>query len=305
MGLGPIRVAALVALGAGRVWGADPNALEVAYPPGPDREAARVACASPDATATARCVVGRLLARDLRAAALALDLLDRHGHVVGVEEEHVMDGGFRGAIRIVPALPVGKHRVHLAWVRDALDELDAFLRALSTRATAPLAYQWRALSLRFFRSVGRRTPSAYAGGWEIAYNVSGSLNVSPDAVRELLFHELFHLNDARHAHWSSRVLGATHARLVATCGTDRACLAPYAPGDVTVKGGTWYAFQPGGGPGEYGAELALRYHQEHRAILAGKRPRRPFKCGPAENAASWEALAREFFGGVDLVPACR
>jgi hypothetical protein len=32
--------------------------------------------------------------------------------------------------------------------------------------------------------------------------------------------------------------------------------------------------------------------------------KRPFKCGPAENAKAWAALVEEFFGGVDLVPAC-
>ena len=74
-----------------------------------------------------------------------------------------------------------------------------------------------------------------------------------------------------------------------------------------VRGGTYYAFQPDNGDSvhEYAAELALRYYREHRAVLGATRlARAPFKCGPEENRRAWAAIAAEFFGGVDLVPAC-
>jgi hypothetical protein len=56
---------------------------------------------------------------------------------------------------------------------------------------------------------------------------------------------------------------------------------------------------------EYAAEVALRWYQEQRAALLGdKREGRSFKCGPPEYRQAWEAIAAEFFGGVDLVAPC-
>ena len=69
-------------------------------------------------------------------------------------------------------------------LRHTADELAGFFAALEERADKPVAYRWRDLELKFFRSVGRTTPSAYAHDWSIAYNVSGSLHRSADAVRE-------------------------------------------------------------------------------------------------------------------------
>jgi hypothetical protein len=75
-----------------------------------------------------------------------------------------------------------------------------------------------------------------------------------------------------------------------------------------VRGGTYYAFQPGNDIVlEYAAELATRVFDEQRALL-GLGPRvagRPFKCGPPENARTWKAMIDRFFGGMDRVPACR
>jgi hypothetical protein len=72
-----------------------------------------------------------------------------------------------------------------------------------------------------------------------------------------------------------------------------------------VRGGTYYAFQPGNGVPEYAAELAIRYYREHRALLAGRRlPAPAFKCGNEHNGRAWRLLVEEFFAGVDLVPAC-
>ena len=76
--------------------------------------------------------------------------------------------------------------------------------------------------------------------------------------------------------------------------------------DVTVGGGTYYAFQPGAPTGlEYAAELATRYHDEQLAMIQGRALAKPaFKCGPIENANAWNLLVDEFFGGVDFVPRC-
>src|SRR5688572_771661 len=116
-------------------------------------------------------------------------------------------------------------------------------------------------------AVKARPPSAYAQDRSIAYNVAGSLHTSSDAVRETLFHEIFHLNDAARGGWSSQALSAIYDKIVARCGTDRKCLRPYAPMETTVRGGTYYAFQPGNGVHEYAAELGTRYYREHRAVL--------------------------------------
>ena len=240
--------------------------------------------------------------------ALAVGLHERAGHVLGVEREHQMDGGFRGTLHLVPERPVGRHRRHLEWIAAALDDFDAFFTSVAARAPRPLRYRWRALAFRFFRSVGRTTPSAYADGWTVAYNVSGSLHRSADSVRETLFHELFHLNDSDHGDWSARRLRSAFDGIVARCPSlRRDCLAPWAPGTTTVRGGTFYAFQPDNGDPvhEYAAELALRWYREHRVALRTGGQVRSFRCGPAPNAEVWSAIADEFFGGADLVAPCR
>jgi hypothetical protein len=242
---------------------------------------------------------------DPAAAAVALRLLERDGIVVDVEAPHRMNGGYRGTVSIVPALPVGRARVHLEWTDAAFADFDRFFAWLG----GGVRYKHRPDTIRFFRSVNRHTPSAYAGEWAIAYNVDGSLMTSATAVRETLFHETFHLNDEDHGDWSTRELGSIFDAIVAKCGARTACLAPYAPGATRVRGGTYYAFQPGNGVGEYAAELALRYYLEERAVQRGEpittpTAARPFKCGPPENARAWRAVVTEFFGGVDRTPAC-
>jgi hypothetical protein len=218
-----------------------------------------------------------------------------------------MDGGFRGTIHLVPEAPMGKERRHLAWITAANEDFDGFFTELARGAPAPLRYRWRDLAYRFFRSVKRTTPSAYADRWSVAYNVAGSLNTSADGVRETLFHEIFHLDDAAHGDWSARALRPTFDAIVQKCGTRAACLGPYAPNDTMVRGGTYYAFQPNNGDAvhEYAAELALRYYRENRAVMRGEAVKKPgFKCGPPENQRAWEALSGEFFGGVDRTPSC-
>ncbi len=258
-----------------------------------------------DARDRARCLFATRYEGDAEATRIATELFETSGTVAGVQVEQDMDGGFRGMLHLVPEVPLGKYRRHLAWVAAATRDYDAFFAQL--RAPAPVRYRIRPLAFRFFRSVGRATPSAYAEGWSVSYNVSGSLNTSADAVRETLFHEIFHLDDAAHDDWSKRTLQPIFDAIVARCGTRAECLRPYAPGDTVVRGGTYYAFQPDNGESvhEYAAELALRWYREQRALQRGQRTgRAPFKCGPEENRRAWAALVVEFFGGADAGPSC-
>ncbi|AKV03493.1 hypothetical protein AKJ09_10156 [Labilithrix luteola] len=262
-----------------------------------------------------RCLYDRRFAGDAKAAGLAHELYTRFGTVAGVEEAHVMNGGYRGTIRIEPAVPAGKERKHLEWVVATMKDFDDFFQQLDRSSPTSFGrlegaprYRFRPITLRFMRSVEKRTPSAYAHDWTVAYNLVGTLMLSEDAVRETMFHEIFHLNDADHGHgdnWSARALGEVYDAVVKKCGASTACLAAYSPGDTLVRGGTYYAFQPGNGVGEYAAELALRYYREERAAMRGLPSKsKPFKCGPKENARAWEALKNEFFAGIDVTPAC-
>lgn len=277
------------------------------------------ACAGLQAAATApqevtraviECMLSERFRKDRRAQKSALALYRSAGAVAGVGSPEIMDGGYRGTIKLVPQLPTGGHRRHLEHVALALEDLTRVLGQLQERASAPMAFRWQHLVLRFVRSVGKRTPSAYADDWTVTYNVNGSLLGSAAGVRDTLVHELFHLNDQALRDWSVRTLSKDYDAIVARCSPKlaRPCLAAYAPGSTTVRGGTYYAFQPDNGSGvhEYAAELALRYYREHRELLAtGKLAAPPFKCGPAENGRAWRALVDTFFAGVDRTPACK
>lgn len=276
-------------------------------------------CAGLQAAATApkevtraviECMLSERFRKDRRAQKSALTLYQRAGAVAGVGAPEIMDGGYRGKIKLVPQLPTGGHRRHLEHVSLALEDLSRVLGQLGEQAGAPMAFRWQHLVLRFVRSVGKRTPSAYADNWTVTYNVNGSLLGSAAGVRETLVHELFHLNDQALGDWSARTLSKDYDAIVARCSPKltRACLAAYAPGATTVRGGTYYAFQPDNGSSvhEYAAELALRYYREHREVLTtGKLAGPPFKCGPAENGRAWRALVDTFFAGVDRTPACK
>ena len=254
------------------------------------------------------CLLTARYASDPSARSEALALFRENGGVAGLLPAERYDGGYRGIISLVPQLPVAGYRKHVVWVRDAMRDIDDFFSAVGASANAPLAYRWREIHFQFFRSVGRTTPSAFVEGisWRVAYNVSGSLNASASSVRETIFHELFHINDWAHADWSSRVIAPIVAGIIVRCGTNKTCLKPYTPTDVTVSGGTYYAFQPGAPTGlEYAAELATRYHDEQLAMIEGRALSKPaFKCGSVENANAWKLLVDEFFGGVDWVPPC-
>jgi hypothetical protein len=258
--------------------------------------------------ASVECLLQRAYQADPKAAELALALWKDTGDVAGVGPEEVMDGGFRGTIQLVPELPIQGYRKHLSWVVEGTRSIDQFFSALFANQPGP-NYRWQGLEFRFVRSLNKHRPSAYAVGWAIEYNVAGSPNLSAPAVRETLFHELFHLNDDMHGEWSAAHLRRDYQTVLGKCGARLSvkCLAPYAPNDTLVRGGTFYAFQQNNGDTvrEYAAELAVRYFKEQNEMLArGKLSRKAFKCGPAENARAWRGLVDEFFAGRDLVPPC-
>jgi hypothetical protein len=267
--------------------------------------------------ARVRCLYDERYQGDPKAAGIAHELLVKWRTVAGVEVAHVMNGGYRGMIRIEPAVPVKENRKHLEWVAAAIRDFDTFFGELersrvgagrsvlfSPAGPSPKPYRFYPVTLRFMRSVAARTPAAYAHDWTVAYNFVGTLNVSADAVRETMFHEIFHLNDAAHGGWSPGALGAVFDAVAKKCGTSIRCLAPYTPNETIVRGGTYYSFQPGNGVMEYAAELALRYYREQRAVLRALPRVKPFKCGPPENERAWSLLRDEFFAGVDAVPPC-
>lgn len=266
-------------------------------------DAASVSGAKTRCSAEPRCLIDQRYQGDAEAARIAQDLFARFHVVAGVEVAHTMNGGYRGMIRIEPAVPTGAERRHLEWIALAMDDFDRFFTELGRRGAAA-QYRFRPITLKFMRSIAARTPSAYASEWTVAWNLAGSLHTSADAARETLFHEIFHLNDEEKGAWSVGALGATYDAIVKRCGARTACLAPYSPNDTMVRGGTYYSFQPGNDVREYAAELALRYYREQRAVLRGQPSGRRFRCGPPENVLAWGLVRDTFFGGVDLVPAC-
>lgn len=248
------------------------------------------------------CVVRAMFRDDAQAQADAVVLFERFGIVSDVEPEQDFDGGYRGIIHFVPALPVGPARKHIAWIRSSFEEFAAFFAEQDARAQD--AYRWRPTTLRFFRSVRRRTPSAFARDTEVSYNLEGTLLTTRDGVRDTLFHEVFHLNDQARGDWSERALAPAYEKIRTRCGARTSCLAPYAPHDTKVRGGTFYAFQPGNDVREYAAELAVRYFHEESAARRGAAVKPAFKCGPAENREAWGKLVADIFGGVDHTPPC-
>ena len=276
--------------------------------PAVELAAARRVLEAPESCNDVPCLLGHVYRADPEASRLALTLFQTTGDVAGVGQAELLDGGFRGTIQLVPELPINGYRRHLLWVARGAVATDRFFLDLFAGRDLP-NYRWRALEFRFVRSLVKHRPSAFARDWTVTYNVAGSLNISEKGVRETLFHELFHLNDQAHGDWSARNLEQDYRAILERCGREPSleCLAPYAPNDTRVRGGTYYAFQPNNGNTvhEYAAELAVRYFKEQSEMLAkGKLSRRAFKCGPPENARAWQALVGEFFADRDLTPAC-
>lgn len=283
------------------------EARALLFPEGRERPDISACNPIPDGPKKIRCYIESLYEDDEKGLHTALALYDELGAIPGLEHPYTMEGGFRGMIKLVPERPIGQYQKHFDWVLEAQREIAKVFIEIDAKKTKPVGYRYRPVGWKFLRSVGRTTPSAYADDWRVGYNVSGSLNSSAQAVRDTLVHEIFHLNDDTHKNWSRRTLGHIFDAIVAKCGTKVPCLAPYAPMKTQVRGGTYYAFQPDNGDAvhEYAAELASRYFIETKAALDGaKLTEKPFKCGPSENAESWRAIVDEFFGGVDLVPAC-
>lgn len=249
-----------------------------------------------------RCLVSLRYEDDPASRDLALTLLTETGSLAGLLPEETTEDGRGEKVRLLPARPVGPNREHLSWLISAFRDYKQVLDGLSSRG--PVTFQDRPVDFRFFYSAKGRMPSAFAATRNIGYNLFGAVNVSEDAVRDTLFHELFHLNDGWRGEWSRSALTHIYDRVLGRCGKRNACLSVYAPTD-TMLGGTYYAFTKRGGVREYAAEVALRYYREHRLLLLGKPlPVRPFKCGPSENREAWSLIATAFFGGVDLAPSC-
>jgi hypothetical protein len=251
-----------------------------------------------------RCLLSLRYADETESKKLALVLYDETGSLAGLLPEETTEDGRGQKVQLKPARPIGANRQHLQWILDAMREYTRFLDALRVRQKRPVAMRDRPLDFRFFYTDKGGSPSAFAVGQNIGYNLFGAVNVHDEAVRDTLFHEIFHLNDAWHEGFSARALAPIEARILERCKGERRCLLPYAPTDTTMNG-KLYAFIDGGTGREYAAEIALRYFREQRLALEGKPlPIPPFKCGPPENAEAMTLVADEFFGGVDVIPEC-
>lgn len=273
-------------------------ALDVLFPEGAPSAASACASASPPSDAPL-CLIGVRYRDDLAARDTAVALYRRTGSLPGLAVAYDSVTSLRGTVHLVPELPVGPYRRHLEWTEAAFARMDRFFTALGVQD-----YRYGGLAIRYMSSTGgRTTPSATMLSWTLEYNVRGAIHTGPERVAETLFHEVFHGNDQAHGWWSMRALTPIYTAILAKCGQDTACLAPYAPARTIVRTGTYYAFDDDNDVREYAAELAIRYFVEHEAILAGA-PVEPFKCRTPENTRAWDALVTEFFR-VDRTPPCR
>lgn len=250
-----------------------------------------------------KCLIAMRYEDERDSQKLALSLYEATGSIAGLLPEEKADDGHGNTVRLVPARPIGKNKIHLEWIAAAFKDYAAFTGGLS--AKAPISFRDRPIHFRFFYSEKGGMPSAFAVKNNIGYNLYGTVNVSEEAVRETLFHEIFHINDGERGNWSAAALGKLYASILSRCNKNTGCLERYAPTDTKMNG-MFYAFAPRSGVREYAAELALRYYREQRLMLRKEPlPIAPFKCGPAENAEAMKTLADAFFGGVDEVPPCK
>jgi hypothetical protein len=267
----------------------------------------RLAC--PDSRSThefTECLIAFRFSVDPIAQQLARDLYGQTNALVGIGLHRSIDGFPGEEVQLFPALPIGTDRHHLEWLSSSLKSFDAFADALAPHAKEPLAFERRPRAFAFYRTAEPAFPSAYCSDGVIAYNLDGPLHTVERGVLETLFHELFHINDARRGAWSEATLGTVFEDIIERCGDEHECFRKFAPHSTVVSGGTFYGFdRRTRDVREYAAELALRYFVEHETILGGTPPAEaPFKCRAQENRLAWELLARDFFGGVDLTPRC-
>lgn len=253
----------------------------------------------------ARCLIDFRFATDAEALQLARSLYDRTNTFLGVETREKIEGLRGEEVSLLPALPVGADRHHLAWLRESLEAFERFVQALGAGAPGTVRFTTHPKAFVFYRTAEPAYPSAYFVDDTIAYNLAGPLHSNPRDVQETLFHELFHLNDAQADGWSERALGGIFRTITARC-HDHECFAAYAPHSTVVHDGTFYAFDHRTGDvREYAAELALRYFLEQRAALeAAPAFAPPFKCLTRLNRIAWDRLAEDFFGGFDHTPEC-
>jgi len=256
--------------------------------------------------AHAECLLSYRFGADPEALELARALARESSVLLGIDTRPRIEG-YRGEwVDLHPALPVGVDRHHLVWLKRGLDRFATFVDAVRERAGRPVRFEPRPRGFVFFRTATTSYPSAYCWEGFVGYNLEGPLHRTERDMSETLFHELFHLNDAREDRWSERALEPIYRAIVEQCGDDHACYGPFAPHDTVVSEGTFYAFDARTRDvREYAAELALRYFLEQERQLAQRdEGGTPFKCLTRENRAAWELLAEAFFGGVDLTPEC-
>lgn len=253
----------------------------------------------------ADCLIRFRFGADPAALSWARALYARNNALVGVAPHDSIEG-YRGQqVALFPALPIGEHRHHLAWLHASLTAFDALIEALASRAEKPVLFRPRPHAFGFFETAVPAYPSAYCSDGVIAYNLRGPLHANHRDMHETLFHELFHINDDLNGGWSESALGPLFDSIVERCGDDHECYGRFAPHDTIVEGGTYYTFDPRTrGVREYAAELALRYFLEQEAILAGQREIPPFKCRASENRVAWDRIVDAFFGGADLSSPC-
>ncbi|MBX3206158.1 MAG: hypothetical protein KF764_13895 [Labilithrix sp.] len=253
----------------------------------------------------AECLIAFRFAGDDAALELARALYAKTGVLPGVDTTQSQGtyGGTQIATR--PALPIGDHRQHLAWIIASFDRYDAIFSSLAARAPRPIDFRLHPDAFVFFSTETQAYPSAWGQGGVVGYNLEGPLHTNERDVLETVFHELFHLNDERRGGWSATALGDLFEGIVHRCGTDHECFGDFAPHDTRVPDGTYYPFdEKTRDVREYAAELALRYFREHEAILEGAPLEPPFKCGSEDNRVAWERLVEDFFGGLDLSRDC-
>jgi hypothetical protein len=252
------------------------------------------------------CLLEFRFAADPEALRLARALYLERNTRLGVETRSSIEG-FRGElVATFPALPIGEQRHHLEWLNTNLEVFEQFTDFIRARAPRPVSFDPTPAGFVFYRTSVSSYPSAYCVDEMIAYNLDGPLHTDRREMLETLFHELFHVNDARRGAWSERALRRLYDSIRKRCAGDHDCFTTFTPHDTVVTNGTYYAFDARTGDvREYAAELALRYFLEHEAVFNPDAPKRPaFKCLANENGAAWQFLVDEFFGGVDLTPGC-
>src|SRR5690606_28310005 len=116
-------------------------------------------CQSLEPREAALCALDLAYSDDAEARSFAKELFERTGAVPGMERARDIDAAYLGRIAIEPILPTGEHRRHLAWLRDALVEIDRTFAAVARRAPRPLMFRTRPLGFRFFRTPETSYPS--------------------------------------------------------------------------------------------------------------------------------------------------